>query len=281
MAVRGRKRSGSGTAPTVLLGDDVRGIQSIELGGSLLRALLDVRDDSLPLRDVAQAAGMSASNARRYLLSFARIGLVSQDPASGHYELGPLAIRLGLAAIARTTVDRVAPPIVRELRRRLQETVVLAIWSDNGPTVLQVDDSQHEVTLNARIGSTLAMTRSATGLIFGAYFDTEATEPRITVELSANATGAAPSEARRDYEERLEEVRRHGIARIEGRHIAGVSALAAPVFDHSGSLVAALGVIGHRGILDVTWDGIACSELKRSAALLSERCGYAPGKPVA
>ena len=82
-----------------------------------------------------------------------------------------------------------------------------------------------------------------------------ATEARITVELSENLTGAAASAARSDYDERLEEVRKRGVARIEGRHIAGVSALAAPVFDDSGSLVAALGVIGHRGILDCTWTG--------------------------
>ena len=99
-------------------------------------------------------AGMSASKARRYLLSFARIGLVSKTPErslrtrTARYPAWsgrdcPDDRRPG------RTANRQGP------RRRLQETVVLAIWSDNGPTVLQVDDSQHEVTLNARIGSTL------------------------------------------------------------------------------------------------------------------------------
>lgn len=258
--------------------DDVQGIQSIELGGSVLRALITANGDTLPLRDVAQLAGMSASKARRYLLSFSRIGLVSQEAATGYYALGPLAIRLGLAAIAAISVDRIAPPVMRDLRRRIHETIVLTIWSENGPTVLRVEDSQRAVMLDARIGSTLPMISSATGRIFAAYYDPAATGPRIADELSLTAKGAALKQARHDYEMGLDDVRRRGIARSEGALISGVSTLAAPVFDHAGSLVAGLGVLGHRGILDVSWDGTPCAELKRSAAALSELCGYTPPK---
>ena len=258
--------------------DDVQGIQSIELGGSVLRALISANGDALPLRDVAQSAGMSASKARRYLLSFSRIGLVAQEAATGFYGLGPLAIHLGLAAIAAIAVDRVAPPVIRELRRRLQETIVLTIWSDNGPIILQAEDSQRAVMLNARIGSTLPMINSATGQLYAAYYDPNATAPLITVELSRKAKGTALKRARLDYETRLAEVRRRGAARTEGELLSGVSALAAPVFDHTGSLVAGLGVLGHRGVLDVSWSGTPCTELKRSAAALSELCGYAAPK---
>ncbi|HEV8021649.1 MAG TPA: IclR family transcriptional regulator [Candidatus Lustribacter sp.] len=258
--------------------DDVQGIQSIELGGSVLRALINANGDTLPLRDVAQVAGMSASKARRYLLSFARIGLVSQEAATGYYGLGPLAIRLGLAAIAAIAVDRLAPPVIRELRRRLQETVVLTIWSDNGPIILQAEDSQLAVMINARIGSTLPMLGSATGRLFAAFFDPDATRPRITEELSRVAKGPALRQAQHDFDLRLDEVRRHGAARTEGELLNGVSAMAAPVFDHTGSLIAGLGVLGHRGILDVSWTGTPCTELKRSAAALSELCGYTPPK---
>jgi DNA-binding IclR family transcriptional regulator len=258
--------------------DDVQGIQSIELGGSVLRALINVNGDTLPLRDVAQSAGMSASKARRYLLSLSRIGLVAQEAATGYYGLGPLAIRLGLAAIAAIAVDRVAPPVIRDLRRRLQETIVLTIWSDNGPTIMQAEDNQRPVMLYARIGSTLPMINSATGQLFAAFYDADATAPLITAELANKAKGAALKAARRDYEVRLDEVRRQGAARAEGELLSGVSALAAPVFDHTGSLVAGLGVLGHRGILDVSWSGTPCTELKRSAAALSELCGCSSPK---
>ena len=73
-------------------------------------------------------------------------------------------------------------------------------------------------------------------------------------------------------------MRRRGAARTEGELLSGAQRPAAPVFDHTGSLVAGLGVLGHRGVLDVSWTGTPCSELKRSAAALSELCGYSAPK---
>ena len=59
---------------------DQRGIQSVEVGGQLLRALAD-GDGPMMLRDLARNAGMSAAKAHPYLVSFMRIGLVEQDKA--------------------------------------------------------------------------------------------------------------------------------------------------------------------------------------------------------
>ena len=54
------------------------GIQSVEVGFSLVEALAQA-SGPLMLKDVAAAAGMSAAKAHRYLVSFQRIGLVTQD----------------------------------------------------------------------------------------------------------------------------------------------------------------------------------------------------------
>ena len=70
------------------MASDQRGIQSVEVGGQLLRALAE-GDGPMMLRDLARNAGMSAAKAHPYLVSFMRIGLVEQDKASGRYELDP------------------------------------------------------------------------------------------------------------------------------------------------------------------------------------------------
>lgn len=56
------------------------GIQSVEVGFALLEGLTRSRGP-LMLKDVAASAGMSAAKAHRYLVSFQRLGLVTQDPA--------------------------------------------------------------------------------------------------------------------------------------------------------------------------------------------------------
>ncbi len=76
------------------------GIQSVEVGFALLEALARSRGP-LMLRDLAASAGMSAAKAHRYLVSFQRLGLVAQDPRNARYDLGPAALKLGLASLSR------------------------------------------------------------------------------------------------------------------------------------------------------------------------------------
>ena len=72
------------------------GIQSLEVGFALLDVLTQT-PGPLMLRDLAARAGMSAAKAHRYLVSFQRLGLVVQDSRTTRYDLGPAALKLGLA----------------------------------------------------------------------------------------------------------------------------------------------------------------------------------------
>jgi DNA-binding IclR family transcriptional regulator len=104
-----------------------QGIQSIEVGTRLLRVLAR-NGRSMMLRDVARNAGMPAAKARRYLVSFMRMGLVEQDANTGRYDLGEFALELGLASLARLDPVRAAGPVLDDFCERIGETVALAMW---------------------------------------------------------------------------------------------------------------------------------------------------------
>jgi DNA-binding IclR family transcriptional regulator len=53
----------------------------------------------LMLRDIAAGAKVTPAQAHAYLVSFRKLGLVEQDVASNHYQLGPFALQLGLARL--------------------------------------------------------------------------------------------------------------------------------------------------------------------------------------
>src|SRR5512133_384256 len=109
------------------------GIQSVEVGFGLLQAL-SLAPGPLMLRDLAAAAGMSAAKAHRYLVSFQRLGLVSQDTASARYDLGPAALRMGLAAITRLDAVKLARERMPALMQHIGHTLALAVWGNHGPT---------------------------------------------------------------------------------------------------------------------------------------------------
>src|SRR5690606_24617175 len=115
-----------------------RGVAAIETGGRLLAALADANGPML-LRDRAQAAQIAPAQAHRHLVSLIRVGLARQLPESGRYDIGPLAIRLGVAGLGLGRGDALA--IARErlpaLRDELGLSVALATWVDS--RVLIVD----------------------------------------------------------------------------------------------------------------------------------------------
>src|SRR3954451_16344397 len=101
------------------------GIQSVEVGFALLD-VLSKAEGPLMLRDLAGAAGMSAAKAHRYLVSFQRLQLVVQDPASTRYDLGPAALKLGLASLSRLDAVKLARQRVAVLVEPIGHTLALA-----------------------------------------------------------------------------------------------------------------------------------------------------------
>jgi DNA-binding IclR family transcriptional regulator len=63
----------------------------------------------MALKDLAQAAGMTPAKAHPYLVSFGKLGLITQDEAgSGRYGPGPLAMQLGLISLQQSDPVRLA-----------------------------------------------------------------------------------------------------------------------------------------------------------------------------
>src|SRR5258707_2292272 len=145
-----------------------RGIGSVEVGGQLLRAVTEA-DGVLMLRGLAAGAGVTYSKAHPYMVSYMRLGLVEQDRASGRYELGPLALQMGLASMRRLNPVRVATEAIAELVLRINQTAYLSVWGNHGPTVVRIEEGTGAVHVNMRVGSIMSLLGTATGRVFAAF----------------------------------------------------------------------------------------------------------------
>jgi len=75
--------------------------------------------------------------------------------------------------------------------------------------------------------------------------------------------------------ERRETVRRaRGIGRATGSLTPGINGFSAPVYDHTGSMVAAITALGSMGEFDAEWDSPLASAMISAAQSLSHRLGY-------
>lgn len=254
---------------------DRQGIQSIEVGFRLLNVLA-ATNRPMMLRDIAKGAGMPAAKAHRYMVSFLRVGIVEQDPGSGRYDLGAYALDLGLSGLGRLDPVKFSGPILEALCEQIQETVALAVWGSHGATIVRIVDAGGPVTITLRPGTVLPLYNSATGRAFAAFCRAPFLKKLLDEELhqAAANTGVAITTLRRQLEKNLTEIRTHGIARATGSLTPGINGFSAPVFDHTGSMVAAITSLGSMGEFDVEWESSVATAMIEAASALSRRLGH-------
>ncbi len=251
------------------------GIQSVEVGF----ALLDVLGQSagpLMLRDLAAAAGMSAAKAHRYLVSFQRLALVVQDAGTTRYDLGPAALKLGLASLSRLDAVKLARERVGPLMEAIGHTIALAVWGNHGPTVVHWEESPQAVTVNLRLGDVMPLLSSATGRCFAAYVSRDAIAPMLRDEMAraqkAGRTDVPATMA--EVKALLDEVRTRRAARVVDTLLPGIVGFCAPVFDSDGHIVLGIVTLGSVATFDAAWDGAVHRPLAAAAAQLSADLGH-------
>ena len=258
---------------------DRRGIQSIEVGGTLLQAL--VRNGTpMMLKDLAREAGMPPAKAHPSLVSFGKLGLIEQDPVTGRYGLGPFSLQMGLTALHALDPLKAAMPEIAKLADDIQLNVAIAVWGNRGPTIIRIEECHRPIHINMRPGTVMTpLMLTATGRVFAAFLPDRITRPLVDEELSQFAAGEQPAlkMSKRHIDEILSDVRKHGIARALGHPIPGINAFCAPVFDNSGALSLAITAMGPAGAFDTDWNGTTATKVRACAREISGRLGNISG----
>lgn len=203
-----------------------RGIQSVEIGGRLLGALMR-RAQPMMLKDLAAEADLAPAQAHAYLASLKRVGFVEQNPETGRYLMGPFAVRLAIARLQTVPAYREVIAAASRLGTELGVMVTATVASPQGATVIHRYDGVETLNVNIRMGTVYAPEGTATGRVFGAF--------------SAQGQGA-------------DDILRCGYAAVSDEPVPGVSAIAAPVCGPDGGLFAVLTLVASSGRLALEED---------------------------
>jgi DNA-binding IclR family transcriptional regulator len=269
-----------------------RGIQSLDSTGDLLSALVSAARP-LSLRDLAALAGMPPAKAFPHLVSLLKIGLLDRD-ASGCFEAGPLALELGLIGLQRLSPTREAEPEVVELAASTGMSVAMAVLGPLGPTVVRLEESARPLHVSLRVGSVMSLVNTAIGRVFAAHVaddvlagllvqdhlrlagDALTADAALRTVALASGADTAPEFAPTStaYAHRLAQIHTDGIDTALSRPVPGIDTLAAPVFDHTGSICLVLASMGPSGSFDSDPAGKPAQTLRAATLRLSRRFGW-------
>jgi DNA-binding IclR family transcriptional regulator len=227
---------------------------------------------ALRVAEAAELLGVARSTAHRLLAALRRRGFVVQDRPNGAYRPGPALREIGLAAVTRIDIRRIARPVLEQLRDETHETVSLAVLE--GPTVRFVDGV--ESTRSVRVGNRTGVVRPAHTTAVGKAIlaglpDAELARIYPGGRLPATAAEAAV----RDLEtlrEELADVRAQGWALNWEESTDGMCAVGVALVDAAGQPLAALGIaVPTSRAKDVAGISALAPAALRGAALVQER----------
>lgn len=215
-------------------------IRSVSRAVSVLEIL--AAHGEMGVTEVGRRLEVHKATASRLLGTLARRGLVERNPATEKFGLGAGLIHLAGAAMAGLELVRRARPSMQQLAEGTEETINLGVF--DGDSVVHVDQiaGTRAIVSASWVGRRTPLHCTSNGKVLLAHLP----------EADRERALAQPLEARTEHtitdadvlRAQLVHVRRRGYAQSLEELEEGLNAIAAPVFDAGGTVIAAVSVAG-------------------------------------
>lgn len=190
----------------------------------------------LSMTELRGLTGIPASTLARLVRTLVSMDLL--EKSGEDYRIGLRILSWTAAATAGSDLLDVANPVAAELRDVTAETAGLFIPQGTRRVASLVKLSTRSIIGRWHVGQVLPMHSGASGKIFMAHDD------RLLNAVLVEASQGAGIETSPQLEAQLQLARDQGWILTEQEREAGLSSLAAPVFDSSGVVVASVGIGG-------------------------------------
>ena len=253
--------------------------QSLERGLQIL-ATFSERRPVLGIADIARDVEPEQEHDVPLRATLAQLDYLQQDPDTKKYSLGSRVVDLGFAAINRMEITRIAARPLQALADDTGYTVSMVVL--DGGDIVYVDrrrsarGGQFGMELNLHVGSRLPAYCTAMGKVLLASLDPAALRA-ILDRTDLARRGPKTITAREQLMVALSRVREFGVAVNDEELVPGLRALAAPVRDRSGEVIAAVAVVVPLSIATVPMEQLTArleGPLRRTTNEISTRLGY-------
>ncbi len=238
-----------------------RQVGSVQRAIDVLDALAEARTE-LGTNEIARRTGINVSSISRLLSTLTSAGLVQHIPSTGRYRLGIRILQLAGAAREGLDVRSLARPFLEELTTITGETSTLSLPGTHDLLTIDFVPSPQSVQSVTHVGRNSVAHATAAGKVFLVWGGTlpEGDLTRYTDRTTTDRTVL--------YQE-IDRVRERGWAQAVGEREDDLNAIAVPVLDGTGILIAVLGLQGPAGRFTPRAMRAAIEPLSDRAAVLA------------
>jgi DNA-binding IclR family transcriptional regulator len=214
-------------------------VQSVDRALTILGIL--ARLGEAGVTEIAAELGVHKSTAFRLVATLESHGMVEQNEERGKYRLGVGVLRLAGATTSRLDVVQEARPICRKLAADSGETVNIAVLSDRSALYLDQVAGQSALQSHNWVGQHIPLHATSNGKVLLSGLSSDEVDNRLP-KLPSYTSDTVTSRARLRRE--LAEVRDQGYAVAVDELEVGLTAIAAPIRNAHGDVIASLSVSG-------------------------------------
>lgn len=199
------------------------------------------RDGGIGVVQIARITGHEKSSVSRTLKTLADAGFVLRDPDTLRYRLGWRLFTLAVNA-ADQNLLALAPQVLRRLVARVKESAHLSAPEGRGLLTLLSESPAWAIHVAPWIGRVAPVHCTSAGRVL--LFDHTDSEVRTLLEGVDLASAGGPNAPKNveDMLTRLHQARQLGYAVVDEEFEAGHIAVAAPVRDFRGRVIAAVNI---------------------------------------
>jgi IclR family pca regulon transcriptional regulator len=240
-------------------------VQSLQRGLAVIRAF-DADNPQLTLSDVAKATELAPATARRFVLTLVDLGYMRAE--GRWFQLSPRVLELGRPYLSSMTLPGIARPHLRELVTDVRESSSIAILDGSDIVYVAHEAAKRLMSVQVTVGTRDPAFATSLGRVLIAGMSDEWLEASLaTLELTQNTPSTiADSAALLDE---IRRIRSQGWALVDQELEEGLRALAAPIHDGDGRVVAAVNVAVHasRWSVEAIHDDLLPRLLRATAAI--------------
>jgi IclR family transcriptional regulator, pca regulon regulatory protein len=216
-------------------------VQSLERGLAVICAF-DKDHAELTLSEVAASTGVTRATARRFLLTLARLGYVRTD--GRFFSLTPRVLELGYAYLSSLSLPEVAEPHLEALVAEVNESSSVSVLDGEDVVYVARVPVSRIMTVAISVGTRFPAYATSMGRVLLAGLpeaELDAYLSKVDLARLTAKTVASPSALRSE----LAKVRAQGFALVDQELEEGLRAVAAPIKDRLGRVVASLNISAH------------------------------------
>ncbi|AXI81003.1 IclR family transcriptional regulator [Peterkaempfera bronchialis] len=216
-------------------------IQAVQRAVHVLRELATATPQ-LGVTALADRIGVSKPTAHALLRTLEREGLVCQDPETARYQLGPGLVVLGNAYLDSHELRARAAAWADHLAGRVDSAVWVGVLNKPDVLVIHHQFRPGDALQTLETGASLPWNTCALGKAIVAFLPADQREQLLGGELYRVTSVSVDDPL--VLKSQLDGVRRTGYALDDQELTLGDAGIAAPVFDRTGLVAGALGLVG-------------------------------------